>query len=153
MSKFGIGLDFDILWHFEQLDYKLGVGLTWNTAFLFGADVGNFDIGLYGLNLYGVKGQWRFLDSKVSPYGALAFGLSRFSTPQISMIDSYGNETIIDKGENKFNLGIRPEIGVDLGGFLISMGYFVPMNYSLNNKVSKTAGNLQINIGYRHTFY
>ncbi|NLJ82138.1 MAG: hypothetical protein GX330_03325, partial [Bacteroidales bacterium] len=39
MTKFGLGVDFNVLWYFEQLDYKLGAGFTLNSSFLFSADL------------------------------------------------------------------------------------------------------------------
>lgn len=155
MAKFGLGVDFDALWHFEQLDYKLGVGLAFNSSFLLGADLGEGfgDIGMYGLSLYGVKGHWRFLDGKVSPYGALSFGLGQLSTPEITMTDFSGNETVITESKSSFNFGIRPEIGVELGNFLLSAGYLFPMKYKIDGESIGTAGNLQICIGYRYTLF
>ena len=153
MSKFGIGLDFDALYHLDQMDNKLGVGLAYNTSFLFGADLSDgMDIGLYGLSLYGVKGQYRFFNSKVSPYGSLALGLSRFSTPEVSMVDSYGHKTVLAESESSFSFGIRPEIGVEFGAFVISFAYTVPMKYKVYD-VSASAGCLQINIGTRISLF
>jgi len=148
MSTFGIGVDFDVLYHFPQMDYKLGVGLTYNTSVLFGADLEGFsDIGLYGLSLYGVKGQYRFFNSKVSPYAALSLGLSHFSTPEITM-----NDVVVAESQNSFGFGIRPEIGVEFGAFIMSLGYTVPMSYKIED-VSKTAGSWQITIGARISIF
>jgi len=148
-SKFGIGIDFDILYHLEQFENKLGVGVTYNSSFLFSTADG---IGLYGLGLYGVKGHYRFFNSTCSPYGALSLGLGHFATPEITMTDWDGNETVVAKSENAFSFGIRPEIGVELGGFIISAGFIIPMKYSLYD-VKNSAGALQINIGYRYCLF
>ena len=155
MTKFGLGVDFDALWHLEQFSHKLGLGLAYNSSFLLGADLGGSfgDIGMYGLSLYGVKGHWRFLNKKVSPYGALSFGVANLSTPEVTTIDSGGNETVIDKGQSLFNLGLRPEIGIEFGRLLISAGYLLPMKYKIEGKSNKTAGNFQISIGYRYTLF
>ncbi len=156
MSKFGLGWDFDALWHFEQMDYKLGAGITYNGSALFGADLDNeqdVNIGIYGLSLYGVKGQYRFFNSKVSPYGALSLGLSQFSTPEVTMTDGYGNETVIAESESAFGFGIRPEIGVEFGAFVISAAYIIPMKYKFENTESKSAGALQINLGARISLF
>jgi len=153
MSKFGLGLDFDVLWHLEQMDNKLGVGLAYNTSFLFGADFsGGLNVGLYGLDLYGVKGQYRFFNSRVSPYAALSLGLSRFSTPEISMVDAAGNSTVISPAEHAFGFGIRPEVGIEFGSFILSAAYIVPMSYTVYGN-SKSAGCFQINIGWRTTLF
>ena len=152
MSKFGLGVDIDVLYHFEKMDYKLGVGLAYNTSLLFGADLENFsDIGMYGLSLYGVKGHYRFLNSKISPYVALSLGLSHFSTPELTMSDGFDNE-IVTEGESAFGFGIRPEIGVEFGGFLLSVAYTVPMSYKVYEE-SKTAGCLQVNLGWRFSLF
>ncbi|MDR1761588.1 MAG: outer membrane beta-barrel protein [Bacteroidales bacterium] len=148
MSKFGLNFDFDVLYHLDQFDNKLGVGITYDASVLFGADLNNFSkIGLYGLSHYAVKGQWRFFNSKVSPYGSLSLGLNQFSTPEVSV-----NGEVVAESENAFGFGIRPEIGVDLSGFLISVGYVVPMKYSVEN-VKKSASCWQISIGGRISLF
>lgn len=153
MSKFGIGVDFDVLYHLEQMDNKLGVGLTYNSSFLFGADMGDsgLDIGLYGLSLYGVKGQYRFFNSKVSPYGSLGLGLSQFAEPDITITNGDGT-TQTYKGEKSFGFGIRPEIGVEFGAFVISCGYIVPMKYKIED-VKESASCFQVNLGVRITLF
>ncbi|MDR1680089.1 MAG: hypothetical protein LBR81_10005 [Prevotellaceae bacterium] len=147
MSKFGLGLDFDVLYHLEQFDNRLGVGITYNTSILFGSDMDNADIGLYGLSLYGVKGHYRFFNSVISPYGALSLGLSQFSTPEVTMMDG-GHETVVAESKSAFGFGIRPEIGVEFGAFVMSVGYTIPMKYKIEG-VSETAGCWQINLGAR----
>ncbi len=149
LTKVGLGGDIDVLYHFEQLDYKLGVGLTYNTSFMFCGDFDYFsDLGLFGSSLYGVKGQWRFFNSKVSPYGALSLGLSQFSTPDVT-ISGFGQEQVIE-GESAFSFGIRPEVGVEFGVFFLSAGYLIPMKYSA---FEESAGNLQINMGFRVSLF
>ncbi|MCL2328887.1 MAG: hypothetical protein FWC39_10315 [Bacteroidetes bacterium] len=148
LSKFGLNFDFDLLYHLDQFDYKLGVGVTYNASILFGADLDGFSkIGLYGLSHYAVKGQWRFFNTKVSPYGALSLGLNQFSTPEISI-----NDEVVVESQKAYGFGIRPEVGVDLAGFLISVGYVVPMKYSVYD-TKETAGCLQFSIGGRFSLF
>lgn len=151
LSSFGLGLDFDALYNFEDVHENLFAGITYNTNILFGQQSdGGFDVGIYGLNLYGVKGLYRFLDRGFSPYGALSLGLSHFATPELTS----GTEVVVE-GENAFSFGIRPEVGLDINGFLISAAYFVPMNYDVSSgfgAFSGSAGALQISLGYRVTF-
>jgi len=149
-AKFGLGGDIDVLWHLEQFDYKLGVGVTFNSALMFYGDLDNFsDTGFYGLSLYGIKGQWRFFNSKVSPYGALSLGLSRFATPDYTM-----NGKVVVEGQSAFGFGIRPEVGVEFGVFFLSAGYLIPMKYSVYEGMdSESAGNLQINMGLRFSLF
>ena len=148
LSKFGLGGDIDVLYHLEQLDYKLGVGVTYNTSLMFCGDLDYFsDLGFYGLSLYGVKGQWRFFNSTVSPYGALSLGLSQFSTPDYTV-----NDEVVVKGKSAFSFGIRPEIGVEFGVFFLSASYLIPMKYSIY-EASESAGNLQINMGLRFSLF
>lgn len=118
----------------------MAAGLTLEGNVLFTSDG---DLGVYGLSLYGVKGYYWFFESAVSPYATLSLGLSQFSTPDVTV----GGSTI--DGENAYSFGIRPEIGVELGGFIIAASYFVPMEYEFNNFKGK-GGALQFSIGYRH---
>lgn len=150
LSSFGLGYDADVLLCLDKFNNKLSVGVTYVGSALFGLESSSgFDIGMYGLALYGAKGHYRLRkpEKKVSPYGAFALGLSQFSTP-----DVYSGETLIAEGKSSFSLGLRPEIGFDLGGFLISAAYFVPMHYSIKSDTgdfSGTAGTFSISIGYR----
>lgn len=70
LTSFGIGYDADLLYCLDQFDQKIGVGIMYSGAALFGSESSEgVDIGIYGLALYGVKGQYRLLapDKKVSP--------------------------------------------------------------------------------------
>lgn len=150
-TSFGIGYDADVLYMLESMDNKLSVGLMYFGSALFGSESSTgIDIGIYGLSLYGVKGQYRMLepDRKVSPYGSLGLGLSQFSTPDVTV----GTSTV--EGESAYSLGLRPEVGLDLGGFLLSAAYMVPMKYTVDSSTGSfdgTAGALSISIGYRYT--
>ncbi|MCQ2607393.1 MAG: hypothetical protein MJ197_01730 [Bacteroidales bacterium] len=150
LSSFGLGYDADILVCFDKFNNKLSAGVTYVGSVLFGSESSSgFDIGMYGLALYGIKGHYRLLhpDRSVSPYVSLGLGLSQFSTPDI-----YLDETLIAEGKSSFSLGVRPEIGFDLGGLLLSAAYFVPMRYSVESTTgdfSGSAGTFSISIGYR----
>lgn len=153
LSSFGLGYDADILLSLAKFDNKLSVGVTYVGSALFGLESSSgFDVGMYGLSLYGVKGHYRLRkpEKKVSPYGALGLGLSQFSTP-----DVYSADVLVAEGKSSFSLGLRPEIGFDLGGFLISATYFVPMHYSIKSDTGDfngSAGTFSISIGYRRYF-
>jgi hypothetical protein len=148
LSKFGLAVDLDALYHFAQMDNKLGVGLAYNSSILFGADLEGFsNIGLFGVSLYGAKGYYRFSNSKVSPYAALSVGLSHFQTPEMSM-----NGEVVTKSENAYGFGIRPEVGIEFGTFILSAGYTVPMNYTIHD-VTTNAGSLQISLGKRFNLF
>ena len=152
MTRFGLNVDFDALWHLERFNRRLGVGITYNSSFLFGADLGaGLDVGIYGLSLYGVKGQWRFFNSRVSPYASLSLGLARFSTPEVTMHVG-GSSTVVAEAEHAFGFGVRPEIGIEFGVFVISVGYIVPMNYTIGND-TYSAGGLQFSIGTRISLF
>ncbi len=150
LSSFGLGYDFDVLWCFDRFNNKLSAGITYVGSALFGSESSaGFDIGLYGLSLYGVKGHYRLLnpEKKVSPYAALGFGLSQFSTPDI-----YSGDVLVAEGKSAFSLGVRPEIGFDLGGFQLSFAYFVPMKYSVKSETGDfkgSAGTFSVSIGWR----
>lgn len=152
LSSFGIGYDMDVMLILPVLDKKLSAGITYDGNALFGKESEEFaDIGIYGLSLYGIKGQYRLLepDKKFSPYGSLSMGLSQFSTPDITS----GNDVVV-KGESAFSFGLRPEIGLDLYGLLISASYFVPMQYKVDSDTGAfdgSAGTFSIFIGYRHS--
>ena len=150
MAKFGLGFDFDLLYHLEQFENKLSVGLTYNTSILFGVSTSDdIGIGLFGHTLYGAKGHYRFFDGKVSPYASLSLGLAQLSLPEIK-----SGDVVIAEAEHSSSFGIRPEVGLDLGGFLISVGYFVPMKYKFEGATEKiSAGSLQISIGGRFNLW
>ena len=156
-SSFGIGYDFDAMYYLESFDEKLSVGLMFSGNALFGKNSSDaFDIGIYGLSLYGVKSQYRFLDrdNTFSPYGALGLGLSQFSTPDVTISDASGSSTVVE-GERAFSFGLRPELGLEIGGFLVSAAYFVPMKYTIESDTGNfdgSAGTLNISIGYRYYF-
>ncbi|MCL1868765.1 MAG: hypothetical protein FWF72_07490 [Paludibacter sp.] len=133
----------DLLYHLSD---QLAAGLTYDASVLFGVKSSNegiSDIGMYGLALYGVKGYYKFLDSKVSPFATLSLGLSQLSTPDVT----YGDNRTV-KGITKSSIGIKPEIGVQFGKFVIAASYFVPMKYKFTN-VSQSAGVLEISAGVR----
>lgn len=143
MAKAGLNIDADVLYHLDQLNGKLGLGITLNSSLLFGASTADgLDIGLYGLSLYGVKAHYKFLDSKVTPYASLSTGLSQFETPEIS--DSNGQ--VLTKGVKNNSFGLRPEVGLHLGNFFLSVAYFTPMKYDV---IDEKAGALQFSLGVR----
>jgi len=147
-SNGGLAFDVDALYHFGQLNNKLGVGITYNGSLLFGvsSSESSFDIGMYGLSLYGVKAYYKFLDMSVTPYVSLSAGLSQFSTPEVKMMG-----VVISEPQKASAFGIRPEVGINLGSFVISAAYFVPANYKLNEK-TYSAGVFQVSLGFRKTF-
>lgn len=145
-SKGGLCIDADVLYHFNKFDNKLAAGITYNSSLLFGSsEVENLDIGIYTLSLYGVKGSYKFFDTGVTPFVNLSLGLSRFTAPEMTM-----NGEVIKEEESSSSFGVKPEVGVYLGGFIMSVGYMVPMKYDV---VDETAGSLQFNIGYRYRLF
>jgi len=140
-GKGGIGYSADILYHFKKYDEKLAVGVIYNGSLIFGGGTsdGMFDIDLYFLELYGVKGYYKFFKGAFSPYVSLSMGLSHLATPDIS-----GAITV--EGHDSFSLGLGPEIGIDLGGFCISAFYLTPMKYITWSTEKQTAGVLQFSI-------
>ncbi|MAM35241.1 MAG: hypothetical protein CMH28_09220 [Micavibrio sp.] len=152
LSSFGLGADFDFLYHIEGVPDNLYMGITHNSNLLFGRQSENtsFDFGLYSLRLYGLKGVYRFLDGSVSPYGSLSLGLSRFITPEVTS----GGQVLLER-KNAYSFGVRPEVGLDIHGFLLSVAYVVPMDYYVSSGLgafSGTAGALQFSAGYRVYF-
>ncbi|MGB0431337.1 MAG: hypothetical protein ACPGLV_12755 [Bacteroidia bacterium] len=151
-SSFGLGYEADALLYLESFDNKLGVGIMYSGNALFGKNESTATgIAIYGLNLYGLKGQYRLLstDKSFSPYGSLGLGLSQFSVPTITI---NGSEIGGGKG---YSLGMRPEIGLDINGLLISAQYFVPMKYSVESDAGTfegSAGTFTISVGYRKYF-
>jgi hypothetical protein len=146
-GKGGICYTADILYHFAGFEDKLAAGVVYNGALIAGGgkSEGFLNIDLYYLELYGVKGYYRFFKSFVSPYVSLSLGLSHLATPDIS-----GAITI--EGHDSFSLGVAPEFGIELGGFNISAMYFTPMKYVTWSEEKQSAGTLQISIGYRYKF-
>ncbi len=155
LSGGGINASIDALYHFDQFDYKLGVGITYTGSFLFANKLEEMNtIGLYGLDIYGVKGYYRFFNSRISPYASLTIGLSQFQTPEMKLTGGSDTDdySLVIESQNSFGLGIRPEIGVDLGGFIISAAYIVPTNYKYSD-IKNSAGGIEISIGYRHPLF
>lgn len=154
-SSFGIGYEFDALYNLDEFNENLSVGIMYSGAALFGKNSSEaFDIGIYGLSMYGVKGQYIINDpdADVKIYGSLGLGLSQFATPDVTFTDENGAETVIE-GKSAFSFGVRPELGFNLGGFLISTSLLVPMKYTIESDTgdfSGTAGTFNISIGYRH---
>jgi hypothetical protein len=150
----GLGYEADLMLYPDFMDEKLGFGITYFGSFLFGqTGDGDFDLAMYGLSLYGFKGQLRLFDSeaKVCPYISLGLGLSHFETPAW-----VSGDDVIVHADNAFSLGIRPEIGIELSGVIISASYFVPMKYDVANLARDfkgTAGAFSIGIGYRTFLY
>ena len=138
-----------MLYYLPTLEQKLAVGLVYNGSLLFGGGTkaGSFDLDLYGLGSYGVKGQYRFLNRKVSPYVAISTGLSHLETP--SFLDENGN--LLIPGRNSFSLGLAPEVGVELGFFILSATYFVPMKYKVWSVSKESAGTFQVSFGFRYS--
>lgn len=153
LTSFGLGYDVDILYHLESFDSRLGLGLMYVGSALFGSESATrLDVGIYGLDMFGVKGQYRLSspDNGASPFFGLGLGLSRFATPDITIFSDNGN--IFLEGKRTYGIGIRPEIGMDLGRFLVSTAYLVPMKYTIESDAGNfegTAGSLTFSIGYR----
>lgn len=143
MAGGGLALDADVLYHLPQLGNKLGVGITYNTSLLVGISTGDeFEAGIYKMSLYGVKAHYSFFSNSITPFVSLGTGLSQFGTPEITDI----NGDVIIEAMSSNSFGLRPEVGLDLGGFILSVSYFVPMKYEVTEE---TAGNMQFSLGYR----
>ena len=148
-AKGGVHVDADVLYHLSFVPLvgdRLAAGVTYNGSLLFGANINNADIGLYGLSLFGAKAYFKGLPGPISPYVALSAGVTRLSTPEITMGD-----VVISEKQKVSSFGLRPEIGVKLSKFTVSAGYIVPVNYHLEGGNS-TAGVFQISIGMRFGF-
>lgn len=147
----GLGYEGDLLYFPDLLGDRLGIGICYYNSVLFGqTGSGAFDIATYGLGLYGVKGQLRLfdVDSKVSPYFSLGLGLSHLETPQWTS----GTDVLVP-ADHAFSIGLRPEVGIELGGLILSVSYFTPMKYSVESLAGEfkgTAGSFTIGLGYRY---
>ncbi|MGQ1947673.1 hypothetical protein ACT3CD_11305 [Geofilum sp. OHC36d9] len=147
LSSGGIGLDLDAMYYMERFQSKFGFGLTYNGSVLFGqTTTSGVDIGIYGLNLYGVKLNYQIFSSKITPYVSLSTGVTQFSTPEIK--DDHNN--ILNGAEKSYSFGFRPEIGLDLAGLILSAGYIVPMKY---RTIEKKAGVFQLSLGIRYNTF
>lgn len=161
-SSIGVAYDIDVLYHFKNFDNKLGLGLGWNSSLLITDNAGDnvvFDAGTYSLNIVGAKGYYRFMNKKISPYASILVGVSRFSRPEFSV--KTGGRTSFYTRESAWGLGVRPEIGVLFGNFVVSASYVIPMSYDIPGQEfylsdSGKKGNaavFQINIGARINFF
>ena len=142
----GIGTDFDMLYHLEQLDRKLGVGVTFSPAFLFGTSA-SYNAGAYGQMLYGARAHYKFLSGGFSPYASLSVGAAQLSIP--GEVDSEDKPIPGREAKTSGAFGLRPEIGLQMKGFIMSASYLVPMMYDLHGGTKKPAGSLQFSIGVR----
>lgn len=150
MSSGGLSIDADIMYVLPIMEGKLAAGIMYNSSFLFGSSDSDLDIGMYGLDLYGIKGYYRFFNSKVTPYASLGLGLSQLKTPEITYSSGGTSETT--GGEKASSFGIHPEVGLNLGGFILSCSYFVPMKYTFDDMGDGiSAGALKISLGFRKT--
>ena len=145
----GFNYTLDVVYFLPNFDGKLGAGITYNASLIGGGgeSAGLFNVDLYNLNLYGVKGVYRFFKSKVTPYAALSTGLTRLVTPEVSQ-----NDEIILESEKSMSLGVLPEIGLELGGLKLSVAYLVPMKYKTFAPEKQSVGMTQFTIGYRYKF-
>ncbi|MFC2080084.1 hypothetical protein ACFLRQ_01275 [Bacteroidota bacterium] len=145
MVGFGIHYGFDALF---MINSKLGAGLSYESSALLAISSTEFEAGLYGLGVIGAKGFYSLTDGKIKPYGALTLGAGTLSTPEISV-----NGTVTSPAESAMSLGMKPELGICFGGFVINAAYVVPMGYTFDSATeSVSAGGLQIGIGYRYFF-
>lgn len=145
-TKFGLGGAGDLLYFHEKFEEKLGLGIAFNRAAVFGASASDdaVDVGLYAIQVSGLKAYYKFFDTKVTPYATLTLGLSSLYVPEITSGDE-----VIYEGKRTNNLGVLPEIGLQLGGFTMSASYLVPMKYETFNTEKETASYLQFMLGYR----
>jgi hypothetical protein len=151
-AGFGLGADFFATYKPGWLNSKLAVGALYNQTIIFGQHSNEaFDIGAYGLSLYSLYGKYEFLEGDFTPYAGLALGYSNVETPEVSSGDN-----IIKKQANAGNLGLRPEVGIDLNGLQLSVAYLVPMNYSKEVEnafiIDDSMGYLKFSIGYAYAF-
>lgn len=152
LSSFGLGYSVDILYLLESFENKLGLGVEYTGNTLFREDSDNFlNVGVYGLSLYAVKGYYRLNsnDRNFSPYGGLSIGLTRFSTPDITI----NGDTV--EGESAFSFGIQPQLGIQFHNLLLSASYLVPMKYTVDSDTGDFEGNagaLSFTLGYRYYF-
>jgi hypothetical protein len=153
----GIGFSYaaSVLYHLPNMNNKLGVGIAYNGSLLVGgkADGETLSVGGYGIELYGVKGEYRFFKGKVTPYVGLTTGLSRFEITGLELT-STGDEELDGNADDvaSFGFGLAPEIGLDLGVFRLATTYFVPMKYKAVYGDKKSAGVLQFVLGIRYGF-
>lgn len=148
-TKFGLGGAGDLLYFHEKFEEKLGLGIAYNEAIVFGASASDdtVDVGLYGIQVYGLKGYYKFFDTKVTPYACLIVGLAGLEVPQIT-----SGSDLLFEGKRTYNLGVQPEIGLQMGAFSLSASYLVPMKYETFKTEKQTASYLQFMMGYRHYF-
>ena len=138
-AKGGLAYNLDALYLLPNFDEKLGAGLTYKGDLLFG--VGSGVNGLYTLQLYGVKGYYKFFNSKVTPYAALSLGLSRLGRPD-------NVSTGVEAGKAS-SFGMMPELGIQFGDFFVAANYLVPMKYKFESG-NVSAGSIAISVGYRY---
>lgn len=145
----GIAYNADFLYYLPKFEDKLGVGIVYNGALLAGGGQsgGFLNVDLYSLELYGVKAQYRFFESKVSPYFGISTGLSMLTTPEVTI-----NGEIVVAEHKSASLGLAPELGIEFGNFKIAAIYYTPMKYTTWDAEKKSAGSLQFILGFKVPF-
>jgi hypothetical protein len=139
------------------LNEKLAVGLEYNDAAVgYASETATFGVSFYGNNSFFAKGEYFLTTGKVRPYGGLALGLARLSTPEITFTDSNGQSSTIES-ETKSNLAVSPRLGLMLGKFGLEFSYNLagktPKSTVLNVGTSDKAFNFySINLKYTYTF-
>jgi hypothetical protein len=134
LTSFGIFYNLDGLYHFDR---QLAAGFTTEGNILFTSDDDD-EIRAFVLLLLGVKGYYRFFESKISPFTTLTLGFTHLSA---SGDNNYRRKT-------DSSLGVQPEIGVEFGRLFLAASYLIPTEYETHN-AKGNAGALQFSIGYR----
>lgn len=145
--KGGLVYEVDALYHLNEDDPKLGVGVEYLGAILGGEGIITDN---YGLTFYGIKGHYRLNPGGFSPYAGLSVGLATLATPEYTI----NGVTIASlKGSG---LGLKLEAGLDIKGFLLGIDYMLPTGFKIEENgvtlADGSVGGLIISLGWRQSF-
>lgn len=137
---------------------RIAVGLRYQETGVVYKDEGNaLDFGVYGNTQYTARGEYFFLTGKFRPFAGLGIGLSSVVTPEITMVDAAGNESVVTPEEKRNNFGIVPSAGFMIGNFGLEANFNVagktPKSTAQNvNFGNKSFNFYNISAKYIYTF-
>jgi len=158
-ARFGVGYSLDVTYAPNILDNQLSFGIAKDGNALFSANASvngkKAEVKVSLLSLSGLKTRFDLkTTSCVSPYAALTIGVGglkcgfarvKYNGTDENCVDS---DVVVDY-EKAYAFTVKPEIGVSIGWFQMSLGWILPRKYGVH-KVS--AGAFMYNLGFRLKF-
>ncbi|MFT4665885.1 MAG: hypothetical protein ACI9XB_002842 [Gammaproteobacteria bacterium] len=120
---------------------------------LHGYKNGFYELKIRNANLFLAKAEYYFIDNSFSPFAGLGLGLSNIVRPEVLIVDSAGNESVLVGKDNRINLAVSPRVGFVAGGFLMEFIYnFAGKEPSVEGLETFTYNFWTLSLGYRYIF-